>query len=147
MAAAEGLADFRTSNPTSHSNKKPVVVGCALPNAGSKKKKKKPMPFKKEATKVVAAEVRTTQVKPGECFIYRGPHRARVCPKREKVNALTSLSEDEPSSAEGGLSWVNPIQLLNMLSVRKPPACRELLYITVHLNGQKVSHARYWCNQ
>ena len=48
------------------------------------------------------------------CFICNGPHKARDCPKREKLTALVSR-EDEEDSYSDGPSRVNPLQLLNVI--------------------------------
>ena len=48
-------------------------------------------------------------------FICNGPHRAKDCPKPEKLNAM--VAEDEKGQSDEEVpSRVNPLQLLNALS-------------------------------
>jgi hypothetical protein len=49
-----------------------------------------------------------TKEKP-RCFIYGGPHYARECTKREKLNVIM-VNESEP---EETVMHVNPIRVLN----------------------------------
>ena len=46
------------------------------------------------------------------CFICRGPHRAKDCPKREKVSALQLENDSEIGNMETRL---NPIQMVNTI--------------------------------
>ena len=46
------------------------------------------------------------------CFICDGPHFARECPKREKLNAIWVGDSDED---EGVVTHVNPMRVINYL--------------------------------
>ncbi|KAL0352295.1 UNVERIFIED_CONTAM: hypothetical protein Scaly_1618200 [Sesamum calycinum] len=63
------------------------------------------------------------------CFIGGGPHRARDCPKKEKLSALIAGDEQaEPSR-------VNPLQLLNAIRHEKKSSVNGLMYVDVVVNG------------
>lgn len=49
------------------------------------------------------------------CFICDGPHRAKDCPKRDKINAMVKKTEVALSVAEASTSRMNPLQLMNAL--------------------------------
>ena len=51
--------------------------------------------------------------RPSGCFICDGPHRARDCPKKEKLNAL--IAEDGEDSGIEVPTRANPFQLLNAM--------------------------------
>ena len=57
----------------------------------------------------------------GGCFICNGPHKARDCLKKEKINALVvETSREEASNGnESDPSWMVPFQLLNVMIVDK----------------------------
>ncbi|KAL0298157.1 UNVERIFIED_CONTAM: hypothetical protein Scaly_3071800 [Sesamum calycinum] len=58
-----------------------------------------------------------------------GPHRARDCPKKEKLSALIAGDEQaEPSR-------VNPLQLLNAIRHEKKSSVNGLMYVDVVVNG------------
>jgi hypothetical protein len=62
--------------------------------------------------KTKQTEASTKEAKPNAgCFICGGPHYARECPKREKLNAIL-VNESEP---EETVTHVNPIRVLNCL--------------------------------
>ena len=67
------------------------------------------------------------------CFICRGPHRAKDCPKREKVSALQPDNDSEIGNMETRL---NPIQMVN--TILKSNSVFELLYMVVQVNGISV---------
>ena len=136
MAAAESLTDFQVPPSTSQGEKKANANGKKpVPWTSKKKSGVRSTAQKKKAATIIATH-KTVQMKPGGCFNCGGPHRVRECPNKGQVSVVTTL--EEPSSAEEGLSRVNPIQLLNTLSARKPPPCKALLYATVQINGQGV---------
>ena len=110
IAAADGLVDFRFVNASSESKK-------------SKKGKKGQS--SRDAGKKNNGQSKTKQGNPegkksSGCFICDGPHRARECPKREKLNALVKETEGESSKvseAEAAAARMNPLQLLNNTEV------------------------------
>ncbi|KAL0352121.1 UNVERIFIED_CONTAM: RNA-directed DNA polymerase [Sesamum calycinum] len=62
------------------------------------------------------------------CYLYKGDHRMRDCPKRGKLNALVAEADDDD---EGRPSRVNTLQLLGAMQ-----GC--LLYVQVQVNGKVV---------
>ena len=51
--------------------------------------------------------------KPSGCYIWDGPHRARDCSKKEKLNAM--IAEDGKDNKAEVLIRANPLQLLNAI--------------------------------
>ena len=96
-------------------NKKPVVEG-------------KPV---EKTTKVVQQTTRMTG-----CFICNGPHRAKDCPKREKLSALVT-ADDKGDSDLDTPPRVNPLQLLNMIH-GETPVQKSLMHIHAIVNGVQV---------
>lgn len=71
-------------------------------------------------------------------FICGGLHRAKQCPKREKLNAL--IFEEDEALVEETISRVNPLSLLN--SIRKESRSDTgLMFVDVKVNGQVL---RQW---
>ena len=56
-----------------------------------------------------------------DCFICNGPHRAKNCTKKEKLNAI--MAEDADLSDEP--TQVNPLQLLNTICKKEMVARRR----------------------
>jgi hypothetical protein len=56
------------------------------------------------------------------CFICDGPHFARECPKREKLNAIRVGDSDED---EGVVMHVNPMRVINCLVAKSGDAAAE----------------------
>lgn len=67
------------------------------------------------------------------CFICEGPHRARGCPKREKLNIIVADKNDGGSDSDGP-TRMNPMQLLNALQPAKAQQ-KGLIYVRVQING------------
>ncbi|KAL5775969.1 hypothetical protein ACOSP7_013526 [Xanthoceras sorbifolium] len=135
MAAAEGLVDFRISSSTPNVDKKKSVDDKKGKNkdwkkrADGKKKKGNESFMGKDQNQNKS----TTQ----GCFICNGPHRARDCPKKEKLNAL--MNQDVGDSDCAGPSRVNPLQLLNTISAEMQSSeCKGLMYVTAQVNGRDV---------
>ena len=68
------------------------------------------------------------------CYIYDGPHRARDCPKKEKLNAIIA-EEGEDNGVEVPIR-ANPLQLLN--AIRAEVTHNGLTYIELLTGGQKI---------
>ena len=65
-------------------------------------------------------------------FICNDPHRAKDCPKPEKLNAM--VAEDEKGQSDEEVpSRVNPLQLLNALSAGGNS--KGLSYVQVEMNS------------
>ncbi|RVX03852.1 Transposon Tf2-2 polyprotein [Vitis vinifera] len=112
MAAADCLVDYK--------------MGGAIPphrDPGGK-------PVEK-TTKVVQQTTRMMG-----CFICNGPHRAKDCPKREKLSALVT-AEDKGDSDPETPPRVNPLQLLNVIH-GETPVQKSLMHIHAIVNGVKV---------
>ncbi|KAH7525547.1 hypothetical protein JRO89_XSUnG0073400 [Xanthoceras sorbifolium] len=134
MAAAEGLVDFCISSSSPSVDKKKSVDG----KKGKKKewKKRADGKKKKESESTMGNDHNKNKLKTQGCFC-NGPHRARNCPKKEKINAL--INQDAGDSDDAGPSRVNPLQLLNTISAKKQPSyCKGLMYVTVQVNGRDV---------
>ena len=70
------------------------------------------------------------------CFICSGPHRAKDCPKREKLSALVT-ADDKGDSDLDSLPRVNPLQLLNVIH-GETPVQKSLMHIHAIVNGVQV---------
>ena len=70
------------------------------------------------------------------CFICNGPHRAKDCPKREKLSALVT-ADDKANTNSDSPSRVNPLQLLNAINGENQPQ-KTLMHVQVLLNGIRV---------
>ena len=70
------------------------------------------------------------------CFICNGPHRARDCPKREKLSALVTADDNGESDSETPLR-VNPLQFLNVIN-GETPVQKSLMHVHTVVNGVQV---------
>ena len=70
------------------------------------------------------------------CYIYDGSHRARDCPKKEKLNAII-VEDGENNGAEVPIR-ANPFQLLNVIRVEETH--RGLMYVELLIGGRKLWH-------
>ena len=70
------------------------------------------------------------------CFICNGPHRARDCPKREKLSALVTVDEKGDFDSETP-PRVNPLQLLNVIN-GETPVQKSLMHVHAIVNGVQV---------
>jgi hypothetical protein len=68
------------------------------------------------------------------CFICNGLHRARDCPKKEKLNALVAEESHEGTGGETQ-ARVNPLQV--RLNALKSEASTELMYVSIEANSCK----------
>ncbi|KAL5810667.1 hypothetical protein ACOSQ4_027235 [Xanthoceras sorbifolium] len=135
MAAAEGLVDFCISSSSPSVEKNKSVDGKKGKNKDWKKRANRKK--KKESESTIGNEQNKNKSKTQGCFICNGSHRARDCPKKEKINAL--ISQDVGDSDDAGPSQVNPLQLLNtILAEKQPSCCKGLMYVTAQVNGRDV---------
>ncbi|GAV91716.1 gag-asp_proteas domain-containing protein [Cephalotus follicularis] len=72
----------------------------------------------------------------GKCFICDGPHRARDCPKREKLNAFVAQDDSGADSDSDVSARVAPIQLVSALRAIPPS---DLMYVRLMIKGQQVA--------
>ena len=73
--------------------------------------------------------------KPVGCFICQGPHRAKDCPRKEKLSALHNTKEED-SDSDDSSPQLNPLQVVTALHT--PMFFYQLMYVFVHLNGISV---------
>lgn len=140
IAAADGLTDFKltsksNSSESSSSKSKDKNKKKADKKAGSKKwdkgQKFKPWTDDKQKDKGNSSK---------GCFICEGPHRAKDCPKREKLNAISVDDGKDAESDSDDNIRVNPLQLLNVIHTDKEPTSQRsgLMYIKVSLCNTDV---------
>ena len=134
MVAADCLSDYRvTSSPT------PTQKGKGHSKESNRKSDGKPSKsggkgWKKphDAQAKVGERVTSSQTtRPSGCFICDGPHRARDCPKKEKLNALRA--EDGEDSGAEAPTRANPLQLLN--AMRAEATHRGPMYVELLTGG------------
>ena len=137
MAAADSLIDFKYASSASTNQKKAPDAGKGKQKEGTSKNWKKFDGAKKDdGNKASSSRPYTKDKKTNGCFICDGPHRARECPKRERINAL--VAEMGSSSANEPQTLLSPLQLLNALTVDKESPQRGLMYTTAKVNGKEV---------
>ena len=85
----------------------------------------------KKTTKVVQHTTRMAG-----CFIYNGPHRARDCPKIEKLSTLV-IVDDKGDFDSKTPPRVNPLQLLNVIN-GETPVQKSLMHVHAVVNGVQV---------
>ena len=137
MAATDCLSDYLvTSSPTptqkgkGHSKESNRKSDGKLSKSGGKGWKK---PHDAQA-KVGERATSSQTTRPSGCFICDGPHRARDCPKNEKLNALRA--EDGEDSGAEAPTRASPLQLLN--AMRAEATHRGLMYVELLTGGQKI---------
>ena len=137
LAAAEGLVDFRPSSSSSDSDggrKKSSVDGKKWKDGSSKEG----MRVNENSISKFSYSQGTGKVQ--GCFICNGPHRARECPKGEKLNALVAGDESgSESDQEDHHIHASPLVLLNTLSLVEADSCEELIFIKVKVNGRHLT--------
>eukprot|EP00261_Vitis_vinifera_P038833 XP_019080076.1 PREDICTED: uncharacterized protein LOC109123765 [Vitis vinifera] len=124
IAAADCLVDYKmggaistTQRPKSDGGKRAKAEGKAPKKPGWKKQGKSPAARGKPVEETTKFVQQTTQM--AGCFICNGPHRARDCPKREKLSALVTADDKGDSDSETA-PRVNPLQLLNVINGETP---------------------------
>ena len=145
MAAADCLVDYKLGNivPTqkskSEGNKKAKFEGKNHKKAGWKNLKGKAPSKQVAVTKPTEKGGKTARPanRPTGCFICTGPHRARDCPKREKLSALVTGDDKANSDSDEGPSRVNPLQLLNVIRGQSTTP-KALMFVETLVNGVRV---------
>ena len=69
--------------------------------------------------------------KPSGCFIYDGPHRARDCLRKEKLNAI--IAKNGENSGSKAPTRANLPQLLN--AIRAEATHKGLMYVELLTGG------------
>ena len=83
----------------------------------------------------MAKRVTSSQAtRPSGCFICDGPHRARDCLRKEKLNAI--IAEHGENNGMEVPTRANPLQLLN--AIRVEATHRGLMYVELLTGGQKI---------
>lgn len=111
IAAAESLVDYKGVSE------------------GSEKKQ---VPAKDKAKEDQEGSVKQSGKSMGHnfgCFICNGSHRARDCPKKERVASIIAEGEEVPR--------VDAVQMVTALT-HQGSAKRELMFVSVKLNGHEV---------
>ncbi|XP_059437724.1 uncharacterized protein LOC132170646 [Corylus avellana] len=130
MAAADALVDFRQSKEDGE-KPKPKSKDKGKKKVGNEKPK-----FKGKTDKGKGRVVDKPQPNKNNlgCFICNGPHRARDCPKKEKLNAL--VTEEGPEAGGGEFqARMNPLQM--RLNALKAEPSTVLMYVPVEANSSK----------
>ena len=134
MEAGDCLSDYRVTSsftPTQKGkghNKELNRKSDAKTSKSGGKGWKKPQDTQ---AKVGEKGTSSQTTRPSGCFICDGPHRARDCPKKEKLNAL--MTED--SEVEIPIR-ANPLQLMNVM--RAGATQRGLMYVELLTEEQKI---------
>ena len=139
IAAANGLVDFKfaKSSPDAESSSK-------AKEKGKKKVKDPKLRENKEGDGKGESSTSEGQSKGSfaGCFICNGPHRARDCPKREKISALrASVGNGESRSSHDHTQVrVNPLQLLNAIhdGSKNSVPLPGLFYVTANLDAHEL---------
>ena len=116
MAATNYLVDYKmTSSPTPTQKGKGQKQESSWKSESKTSKKNGGKGWKKPNAHTTVGERATSSqaTRPSRCFICNGPHRARDCPRKEKLNAL--IAEDEENSGSKVPTRANPLQLLNVI--------------------------------
>ncbi|KAH7856309.1 hypothetical protein Vadar_006597 [Vaccinium darrowii] len=140
IAAADGLTDFKLTNKSNSSES-----SSAKSKDKNKKKDEKKAGSKKwdKGQKSKSVEDDKWQDKGNfskGCFICKGPHRARDCPKHRKLNAICLNEGNNGDPDSDSHICVNPLQLLNVIHADKasPSQRSGLMYVKVMLCNTDV---------
>ena len=128
------MVDFKATTGTTTEQKKDGKKDKGKdPKDGKFKKKKKVTVTESEKGKASAVKDKPSTSKNDGCFICKGPHLARNCPKREKVNAMVAEEEGDFQTR------VNPLQFLNVITSDIIPVPKDrLIYVPAKINGKEV---------
>ncbi|KAL2898903.1 Transposon Ty3-I Gag-Pol polyprotein [Bienertia sinuspersici] len=145
IAAAEALVDWKPRNESTDKGKE---------KANDKGKKRKFGKFKgndkkfkrwnKEdsSSKIDKKDEASTSKKPkfeGGCFICKGPHLARQCPKRQQLSAILSEENNDEGAHDGGDTppRISNMRLLNAMNT-EDAGIDGLMYCKVRLDGKDL---------
>ena len=134
MAAVDYLVDYKmTSSPTPTQKGKGQKQELSWKSDTKTFKKNGGKGWKKPGAQAKVGERTTSSqaTKPSGCFICDGPHQARDCPRKEKLNA--TIAEDEENSGLEAPTRANPLQLLNV--IRADVTHRGLMYVELLASG------------
>ena len=132
VAAADSLVDYKQAGS-----------GDAERGKNSGKNHKDEGRFKKKDKGNGAGDAKDGKYAPREgdkgCFICDGPHYARNCPRKEKVNALRveEQNEENDGESEGPMVRANILRLV-VLRTEKSVEGDGLMYVKALVNGVAV---------
>lgn len=113
MVVADGLVDFHISRS----------LGSTVATKMPKGKGKRPVDQKKGQSQEssqgygkTGAQEKSKEMTFFGCFICSSLHRARDCPKKEKLSAIM---EEGSQAEEAGPSHINPLQLINAVCMEQ----------------------------
>jgi hypothetical protein len=163
IATADNLVDFKSTTREGYTS-------ASFKSKGRNKEERMKKKFSGGASRAVAVDnkgkakfisAQGKSTKPNfTCFICDGPHFARECPKREKLNAIRAGDSDED---EGVVTHVNPMHVINCLVAKSGDAAAEnrlvdkdlaridalwkgksgatdnLMYVEIGINGKDVN--------
>ncbi|GAV84407.1 gag-asp_proteas domain-containing protein [Cephalotus follicularis] len=139
MVAADSLVDYKLNKISDvKSSNKPKSKGKGKKKFEGKVDYKNKESFIKEKQTKYEGQGSKSKFSSG-CFLCDGPHRARDCPRKEKLNTLVAgeMGCFEPDG-EGPIR-VNPIQLLSTIrEVAQTKPFPGLLYVKVVLNSVEI---------
>lgn len=148
ISAAESLSDFST-----HDRPKSYERQEGYPANGGRERSSRPAtprrdehgpnqelgkPYSKgfgKGSNREEYEARKKSFNPkGGCYVCKGPHAMKDCPKLGSLSAIMEKGEYRGESEEE-TAMMGSLQLLNALTT-KPEPMRELMYVEMHFNGR-----------
>ncbi|WZZ33691.1 hypothetical protein YC2023_017092 [Brassica napus] len=136
IAVAESLIDFRTSGPSESSKKKEQVVAKG---GGAKRDTGRPSnsrSFEKGVRREDFEARKKSFVPKGGCFVCKGPHAMKDCPKMGSLSAI--MESRDPETPEGEQGKMGSLQLLNALKANPvvKPTSKGLMYVEAWINDK-----------
>ncbi|KAH7838926.1 hypothetical protein Vadar_032804 [Vaccinium darrowii] len=140
IAVADGLADFKLTNKSNSSESNSLKLKDKNKKRDEKKAGSKKWD-KSQKSKSVEDDKRQDKWNFSKgCFICQGPHRARDCPKCEKLNSICLDERNGGDPDSDSHVCVNLLQLLNVIHAYKasPSQRSGLMYVKVMLCNTNV---------
>ena len=142
LVAADALVDFKHTGISQDAGPSRKFQGGKSKGNGRDSKEKpfhRPRPKRKGGSfNAGQASNRTNEGKQFGCFICNGPHRARECPNKAKVNAM--VQAENPVQEEVLPARASTLQILGALRTeRVAQGGANLMYVPLVVNGRKVS--------
>ncbi|CAH9095580.1 unnamed protein product [Cuscuta europaea] len=141
IAAAESLMDFQHHSygeASKRKDKNPVKGGGERhDNVGKENPRKS---FFKRGDKSLGREEyeakKKSFVPKGGCFVCKGPHTVKDCPKLGSLSAIVEQQEAEARDEE--TSKMGSLQILNALKAKPMPTTtsKGLMYVEAYINGK-----------
>lgn len=134
ISIVESLVEFKRSNKGKAKPHKSKEGGVASEGkAGDFKNRKR----KEGGFKFKKPESKNGDRPPIKCFLCEGPHRARKCPKRNKLSAL--MEQKEGSSKKGEEASMGSLQLAVALCKQEPRHVKKgKLFVNVKVGDQEL---------